>query len=82
MTVVFEPLDEIYGLLFALGCNFASKFLIENGADVNCIDPNNLQTCLHILSNMNVANAVSMSDVAELLIKKKIDLNKVDSDGK
>jgi ankyrin repeat protein len=69
---------------FCAGDEYASRFLIENGADVSVVLPDTVQTPLHLAALYNVPLgddeiANSISRVAQLLLQHGASANAQDS---
>jgi len=60
---------------------YASRFLIENGANVNVALPESLLTPLHlaVLHSRDSSSTNHMSSIIELLLQKAADANACDS---
>jgi len=63
------------------GDEYASRFLIENGADVNIALPESQLTPLHlaVLQSHDLTSTNRMSGIIELLLEKSADANACDS---
>lgn len=67
-----------------LGDDYASRFLIENGADVSTALPESRLTPLHlaVLQSHDLLSTNHMSSIIELLLQKAADANARDSDSR
>ena len=74
-------LTLIVGCMFS-GDEYASRFLIENGASVNIALPTSRLTPLHlaVLQSLDLQSTNHMSSIIELLLQKSADANACDSD--
>ena len=66
------------------GDDYASRFLIENGADVNIALPESRLTPLHlaVLQSRDLPPTNHMSSIIELLLQKAADANAQDSNSR
>ena len=70
--------------MLGAGDEYASRFLIENGADVNASLPNSSQTPLHLAALFSISRsdsdmADSISRVSQLLLQHGASSNAQDS---
>ena len=66
------------------GDDYASRFLIENGADVSVALPETQLTPLHlaVLQSRDLSSTNHMSGIIELLLQKAADANARDSNSR
>jgi len=66
------------------GDDYAARFLIENGADVNIALPKSLLTPLHlaVFQSREQLSANPMTGIVELLLQKSADPNALDSNSR
>ena len=83
---VYIKLHDIVCAVYTLGAGdeYASRFLIENGADVNASLPNSSQTPLHLAALFSISRsdsdmADSISRVSQLLLQHGASSNAQDS---
>jgi len=67
-----------------VGDDYASRFLVENGADVNIALPESRLTPLHlaVVQSHDLPSTNHMSSIIELLLQKAADANAQDSDSR
>lgn len=66
--------------VFCAGDEYASRFLMENGADVNVVLPDTVQTPLHLAALYNMPQSDDeVSRVAQLLLQHGASTNAQDS---
>jgi ankyrin repeat protein len=76
------------GLCVLLGDEYAVRFLVENGADVNVVLPANRQTPLHLAAlhkssfSADSDGTDSIAKVTQLLLQRGANTNAQDSDSR
>ena len=73
-------------LLLILGDEYAARFLVNNGADVNTVSSDGQQSALHLSamtgSGQDAAVCDGMAAIAAQLLKHGARINAQDADGK
>lgn len=69
------------------GDDFAARFLINEGCDINTVLPSTNETALHLVASFGTKDESpellsGMTDIARLLLEKHAEANNTDCQGK